>query len=71
MTKKTMYVQLKEELDKLKVGGLISKTHLVRTIWGSVDYFKERSFDVYLNRYKRENPTKLFKVKGKIVRRLK
>ena len=69
MKKITKQHKIKEALETLDINDSLDKDALVITIWGEIDYFIVRSFDVTLTKAKKELEGKEFKTwKGSIIR---
>jgi hypothetical protein len=68
ITKKNAII---ETINALEVSESINKKQLINSIWGSSDYFIERSFDVLFNNAKKSLPERKFKTEKGLITRTK
>lgn len=60
---------IKDQIEILEVKQSLNKKELIISIWGSTDYFIQRSFDVLFVKVKKELDGREFKtLKGFIIR---
>ena len=69
MKLETKKYQVETKIKSLEVGQDFNKREFIKLVWGSTDYFIERSFDVMFNTVKKELADRVFKTeKGCIIR---
>jgi hypothetical protein len=69
MKKWTKKYQVETKIKSLEVCQQFNKREFIKLVWGSTDYFVERSFDVIFNTAKKELADREFKTeKGFIIR---
>lgn len=69
MERQTKESKVFEAIDAIEVNDALSKSHIIKKIWGTFDHFTSRSFDVFYYKAKKNLPDKEFKVNsGDIIR---
>ena len=71
MKKITKQHKIKKALETLDINDSLDKDALVITVWGEIDYFIVRSFDVTFTKAKKELEGKRFRTFKGVITRIK